>query len=121
MIEKVERNERRRFGRVAYASEGIAVVCDTETAIRVGVLDIGPSGVGLILPAETQDLTGKDLILIADTMIMYADVVRQERLEDGAWKAGLSSRKFSRDVLQYLFDSIELESKYEESNDEQKL
>lgn len=114
----MERKERRRLGRVAYSSAGIAVVCDTEAVIRVGVLDVGPSGASLILSAETADLTGKDLILIADTMIMYAGVVRQERLENGAWRAGLASRKFSRDVLQYLFDSIELKSKYEESNDE---
>ena len=106
-------NERRALGRVAYPSQGIAVVCDTQMVIRVGVLDVGPSGVGLTLPSEVPDLIGRDLILITDTMIMYMDVIRQERLENGTWRAGLAAKKFSNEVLQYLFDSIELKSKYE--------
>lgn len=111
----MEQNERREFGRVDYPSEGIAVVCGTQNVIHVGVQNIGPSGVGLILPAGTPELIGKDLILITDTVIMYADVLRQEPLEDGAWKAGLSAKRFTPGVLQYLFDSIELKAKHEEN------
>lgn len=118
----MERNERRALGRVAYPSQGIAVVCDTQLVIRVGVLDIGPGGVGLTLPAEIPELIGKDLILITDTMIMYMDVIRQEKLENGSWRAGLAAKKFSQEVLQYLFDSIELKSKFEERrNEEQEI
>ena len=115
----MERNERRGLGRVAYPSKGIAVVCDTQQVIHVGVLDIGPSGVGLTLPADTPRLVGKDLILITDSLIMYVDVVRQEQMADTTWRAGLASKKFSRDVLQYLFDSLELKSKYEEEHNEE--
>lgn len=109
-------NERRAVGRVAYQSEGVAVVCDTQTVIHVKVYDIGPGGVGLTLPAGSPELVGKDMILVTGTMIMYADVVRQEPLEGGGWWAGLAARRFSPDVLQYLFESIELKSKYEEDN-----
>ena len=45
---------------------------------------------------------------------MYADVVRQDPLPDGSWSIGLAARKFSRDVLQYLFDGIEMRAKLEE-------
>ena len=110
----MERIERRILGRVPYESRGVVVVCDTQQVIDVGVRDIGPIGVGIIVPAEAPRLVGKDLILITDTVIMYADMIRQDPREDGDWDAGLSARKFSPDVLQYLFDSIELKSKYEE-------
>lgn len=105
--------ERREIGRVMYSSKGLIVVCDTQQVIHVGVTDIGPGGVGLTLPQDTPDLTGESLILIADTMIMYADVVRQTRQEDGEWQAGLAAKKFSPEVLQYLFESIELKSQLE--------
>ena len=113
----MEQNERRTSGRVEYPSRGIAVACDTQTVIHMSVLDIGPGGAGLILPPDTPYLTGKDLILITDTMIIYADVIRQ----DGSWKAGLAARRFSSEVLQYLLDSIEMRSKHEEGNDEKQI
>lgn len=117
----MEQNERRTSGRIEYPSHGIAVVCDTQTVIHMSVLDIGPGGAGLILPPDTPYLTGKDLILITDTMIIYADVIRQERSEDGSWKAGLAARRFSSEVLQYLLGSIEMRSKHEEGNDEKQI
>lgn len=112
----MEQNERRSLGRVAYPSDGVMVVCDTQQVIRVGVRDIGPGGVGLIMPADIPRLMGKDVILVTDTVIMYADVIRQNQMENGGWAVGLAARKFSREVLQYLFESIELKSKYEEND-----
>lgn len=114
----MERTERRKIGRVAYQAQGVVVVCDTQKVIYADLVDIGPDGVGLTLPADTPDLTGMDVILIADTVIMYADVARQARTENGSWQAGLSARKFSPEVLRYLFESIELKSKYEEDHHE---
>ena len=55
------------------------------------------------------DITGKDIIIVTETLIMYADVNRQEKQEDGSLVAGISARKFTDDVLQYLFDHIALE------------
>lgn len=112
----MEQTERRLFGRVSYLSEGIAVICDTQKVMRVGIVDIGPGGVGITMPPDAPKMIGEDMILITDTMIMYMDVIRQELLGDGTWRAGLAARKFSPEVLQYLADSIELKSKYEESS-----
>lgn len=39
-------------------------------------------------------------------MIMYADVNRQEKREDGSFTLGISAKQFTPEVLQYLFDSI---------------
>ena len=110
----MERLERRAIGRVAFPSRGVLVVCDTQEVLHVGVRDLGPIGVGVRVDPETQNLVGKDVIMVAETLIMYADVVRQEPLPDGSWSVGLSARKFSRDVLQYLFDGIEMKAKLEE-------
>lgn len=51
-------------------------------------------------------LIGKDIIIVADTMIMYADVTRQEAQEDGSFKVAISARKFTPEVLNYLFEHI---------------
>ena len=67
-----------------------------------------------IIKDLSQDIEGKDVIMVAQTLIMYADVVRQDPLPDGSWSIGLAARKFSTDVLQYLFDGIEMRARLEE-------
>ena len=108
----MERLEKRAIGRVAFPSRGVVVVCDTQEVLHVGVRDLGPIGVGIRVEADTPNLLGKDVV--AETLIMYADVVRQDPLPDGSWSVGLAARKFSTDVLQYLFDGIEMRAKLEE-------
>ena len=110
----MEQLERRSIGRVSFPSKGVLVVCDTQEVLHVGVRDLGPIGVGIRVEAETPNLLGKDVIMVAETLIMYADVVRQDPLPDGSWSVGLAARKFSTDVLQYLFDGIEMRAKLEE-------
>lgn len=60
----------------------------------------------ITMPAGSPDLKGKDIIIVADTMIMYADVTRQEEQEDGGFKVAISAKKFTPEVLQYLFEHI---------------
>lgn len=110
----MEHLERRAIGRVAFPSKGLLVVCDTQEVLRVAVRDLGPIGVGIRMNADAPVLKGKDVIMVAETLIMYADVVRQDPLPDGSWSVGLAARRFSNDVLQYLFDGIEMRAKLEE-------
>lgn len=110
----MERLERRAIGRVAFPSKGLLVVCDTQEVLHVDVRDLGPIGVGIRADADTPKLLNKDVIMVAETLIMYADVVRQDPLPDGSWSIGLAARRFSKDVLQYLFDGIEMRAKLEE-------
>ena len=67
---------------------------------------VSPLGRALRAPEEVPDILGRDIILVADTMIMYADVTRQEKQECGSGILGIAARKFSEDVLQYLFERI---------------
>ena len=113
----MEHLERRAIGRVAFPSKGVLVICDTQEVLHVDVRDLGPIGVGLRADADCRNLVGKDVIMVAETLIMYADVVRQDPLPDGCWSIGLAAKKFSADVLQYLFDSIEMRAKLEEGLD----
>ena len=63
-------------------------------------------GMGLIMPADTPDLIGKDIIIVASTLIMYADVNRQVKRDDGTYTVGIHARQFTPEVLQYLFRHI---------------
>ena len=82
------------------------MVCDTGESIFVETRNVSPLGIAFTMPAGSPDLKGKDIIIVADTMIMYADVTRQEEQEDGNFKVAISAKKFTPEVLQYLFEHI---------------
>ena len=98
--------ERRRVGRVEYHTPSVIVVCDTQEKIMVEVVNMSPMGMGVKMPADTPDLLGKTIIIVTDTIIMYAEVNRMEKKEDGSYMAGVGAIKFTPEVLQYLFEHI---------------
>lgn len=98
--------ERRKLDRVNYQAKSVIVVCDTEEKIFVEVENVSPLGMGIRMPAGSPDITGKDIIVVAETLIMYATVTRIVKQEDGSLKVGIEAKKFTDDVLQYLFDHI---------------
>ena len=98
--------ERRRIDRVGYQAKSVIVVCDSGESIFVETCNVSPLGIAFTMPAGSPDLKGKDIIIVADTMIMYADVTRQEEQEDGGFKVAISAKKFTPEVLQYLFEHI---------------
>ncbi len=53
-----------------------------------------------------SSIEGKDVIIVAQTMIMYADVTRQEKQDDGSFVIGVAARQFTPEVLAYLFEKI---------------
>lgn len=98
--------ERRNISRVDYAAKGVVVVCDTGEKYMVETKNVSPLGMGVIMPADSPDIVGKDIIIVASTLIMYADVNRREKNEDGTYTIGISARQFTPEVLQYLFKHI---------------
>ena len=106
--EEQEMEERRKIDRVDYSANGVIVICDTQEKVYVQTENISPLGMALRTQSEIQNILGKDIIIVAETLIMYADVNRQEKQEDGSFIIGISARKFTDDVLQYLFDHIAL-------------
>lgn len=98
--------ERRVINRVEYAVKSVIVCCDTFDKYYVEVANVSPLGMGITAPADTPSLVGKDIIIVADTLIMYADVTRQEKLDNGKFQVGIKARKFTPEVLEYLFQCI---------------
>lgn len=98
--------ERRKIDRVRYISTSVLVVCDTEEKFYIQVENVSPLGMGITMPAGSPDLTGRDVIIVAECMIMYAVVCRMIPREDGSFEVGIEAKKFTDDVLQYLFEHI---------------
>lgn len=98
--------ERRQINRVEYPTKSLIVVCDTGEKYYVDTVNVSPLGMGIKAPEDTPNLEGKDIIIVADTLIMYADVTRQVKKEDGTFEIGIQARKFTSEVLEYLFTNL---------------
>lgn len=98
--------ERRRIERVKYDAKSVIVDRETTEKIYADVINLSPLGIAVRVPAGTKDLLDKDVIIVAETLIMYADVTRVEDEPSGTKILGLKARKFTNEVLQYLFDKI---------------
>ena len=98
--------ERRNISRVDYLAKSVIVVCDTGEKYMVETKNVSPLGMGITMPAGSPNIVGKDIIIVASTLIMYADVNRQVENEDGTYTVGISAREFTPEVLQYLFTHI---------------
>ncbi len=109
----MEQKERRNISRVSYPANGVIVVCDTQEKVYVQVENASPLGIGVRMKPDSPDIQGKDVIIVTETFIMYADVTRQDRQEDGSYTAGVAAKKFTEDVLEYLFDNIALKENQE--------
>lgn len=101
-----KRKEKRKIERVKYSTRGVIVICDTQEKVEVEVENVSPLGIGVVMEPGGPDLLEKDIIIVTETLIMYAEVIWQEKLEDGRNSAGIAAKKFTEDVLQYLFDNI---------------
>lgn len=98
--------ERRKIDRVTYTAKSVMVICDTQEKLEVEVRNMSPMGMGVYMAPGSRDIVGKDIIIVTDTLIMYATVLRMDKQEDGGFIAGIEARRFTQDVLEYLFEHI---------------
>lgn len=98
--------ERRNISRVDYGAKGVVVICDTGEKYFVETKNVSPLGMGITMPKGSPNIIGKDIIIVASTLIMYADVNRQEENEDGSFTVGINAKQFTPEVLEYLFSHI---------------
>ena len=101
--------ERRKINRVEYEANSVIVDRETQNKYYGRVKNISPLGLAVVVDDKTPSLLGNDVIVVAETMIMYADVVREDPPVNGSRTVAFSSRKFTGDVLQYLFEHIGVE------------
>lgn len=106
IMQNWEMEERRNISRVEYRAKSVIVVCDTGEKYFVETKNVSPLGMGIIMDKDAPSIVGKDIIIVANTLIMYADVNRQEKNEDGTYTVGISAKQFTPEVLQYLFNHI---------------
>ena len=99
-------SEKRKIGRVEFKAPSVVVICDTGETLYVQVEDASPKGMGLWMKDYRPDIEGKDIIIVADTVIMYATVARMVKRDDGTYTVGISAKKFTQEVLEYLFKHI---------------
>ncbi|MBP3198052.1 MAG: hypothetical protein J6N21_13740, partial [Butyrivibrio sp.] len=70
------------------------------------VKNVSPLGIAITVDKRIPNLVGRDLIVVTETMIMYSEAVREDQ-ELGVKKSvAFKAKKFTPDVLQYLFESI---------------
>ena len=100
--------ERRKINRVEFSANSVIVDRDTQEKYYGQVKNVSPLGIAISVPKDSPKLLGKDVIVVAETLIMYADVIREDEMPDGSRVVAFSSKKFTQDVLQYLFDHIGL-------------
>ena len=99
-------SDKRKIGRVEFKAPSVVVICDTGETLYVQVEDASPKGMGLWMKDDRPDIEGKDIIIVADTVIMYAKVARMVKRDDGTYTVGISAKKFTQEVLEYLFKHI---------------
>ena len=98
--------ERRKLTRVNYPTKSVIVDVETGERYFVETENVSPLGMGLHMAAGAPNLKGRDIIIVAETLIMYADVTRQEIRDDGSYTLGIQAKRFTPEVLSYLFESI---------------
>lgn len=98
--------EKRLITRVSYPTRSVVVLCETGESYFVETKDVSPLGMGITMETGTPDIVGKDIIIVAETLIMYATVTRQVKNADGTFQVGINAKKFTNEVLEYLFEHI---------------
>lgn len=98
--------ERRKLNRVDYESKSVIVLPDTADKYIGTTKNISPLGIAIVVPKETPSLLGKSVIIVAETLIMYADAVREDEAPDGQRVVAFTAKRFTQDVLEYLFEHI---------------
>ena len=98
--------ERREITRIDFSAKGVIVVIDTEEKIMVEVANVSPLGMGVLVPTDVADIVGKEIIIVADCMVMYATVNRMADYDDTHKIIGISGKSFNNETLTYLFEHI---------------
>lgn len=98
--------ERRAINRVEFIANSVIVDKETLKKYYGQVKNISPLGIAITVDKRIPNLVGRDVVIVAETMIMYAEAVREDHEEGQKKSVAFKARKFTPDVLQFLFDSI---------------
>ena len=101
------KEEKRKVVRTEYKVNGVLVVCASHKAIYVDVINVSPLGVGMLVKeADIKGLPDQDVVLVADTLIMFAKITHIQKRDDGLYEVGIHAKKFTEKVFNYLILSV---------------
>ena len=98
--------ERRTINRIEFLANSVIVDRATLEKYYGQVKNISPLGIAITVDKRIPNLVGRDVIIVAETMIMYSECVREDHEEGMKKSLAFKASKFTPDVLQYLFESI---------------
>ncbi len=98
--------DRRIINRVEFLANSVIVDRESLHKYFGQVKNISPLGIAITVDERIPNLVGKDVIVVADTMIMYAEGVREDNEEGLKKTIAFKARKFTPEVLEYLFETI---------------
>lgn len=98
--------ERRSINRVEFLANSVIVDRESLQKYYGQVKNISPLGIAITVDKRIPDMVSRDVIIVAETMIMYAETVREDHEEGMKKTLAFKAKKFTPDVLQYLFESI---------------
>ena len=98
--------ERRLINRVDYHSKSVIVLPDSAEKYVGETKNISPLGIAICVPNDTPSLLGQSVIIVAETLIMYADAVREDPIDNDQRLVAFTAKKFTQEVLEYLFEHI---------------
>lgn len=98
--------ERRRVERTKYTAMNVIIVCDTEEKYYIRLENVSPLGMGIKMPAGSPDLVGKDVIVVAECMVMFAVVRRMIPCEDGSIEVGIEGQPFTEEMMKCLYENV---------------
>ena len=98
--------ERRTINRVEFLANSVIVDKETLKKYYGQVKNISPLGIAITVDKHIPNLVGRELIVVAETMIMYSEAVREDKELGNKKSIAFKAKKFTPDVLQYLFEQI---------------
>ncbi len=98
--------ERRTINRVEFLANSVIVDKETLQKYYGQVKNISPLGIAITVDSRVPNLVGRDMDVVAYTMIMYAEAVREDAEDEKRKSIAFKARKFTPDVLQFLLESI---------------
>ena len=101
--------ERRTINRVEFLANSVIVDKESLNKYYGQVKNISPLGIDITVDERIPNLVTRDVIIVAETMIMYAEAVREDKENYGKKSVAFKARKFTPEVLQYLFEHIGLD------------
>ena len=87
--------ERRNITRVEYEKNCRVLFCDTGEVVYAHSTDISPSGMGILLDGAISNLIGREVFVVAPTMIVYAEIVRMSPGKDGYTFVGIKAKEIN--------------------------